>query len=220
MAAEMPSDTKPDDEEILLEAQQELHNASNACAFGAFIQGKHPRFRHNRLLEQAAEKEAEGSEGLQAGQFFGGGPRWVYVFNHYDKHLRAVQLMLDSGSAANFVSSWFVDQYGLAVETCQSSVFKVIDGHSFYCQRQALVCWTVDSKEEVVSTTFNVLPDGVDLEGPLVGEQFLQEFYGRLLDKDPSQVNATFIPQPRTVSDGPSENLWHLLGKRLTDVLG
>lgn len=201
MAAEMPSDTKPDDEEMLLEAQQELHNASNACAFGAFIQGKHPRFRHNRLLEQAAEQEAEESEGLQDGQFFGGGPRWVYVLNHYDKHLCAVKLMLDSGSAANFVSSWFVNQYGLAVEQCQTSTFRVIDGHAFYCQRQAVICWTVDTREEVVSTTFNVLPDGVDLEGPLVGEQFLQEFYGRLLDRDPSQVNATFISNPGTVSE-------------------
>lgn len=218
MATEMPSDTKPD-QEVLLEAQQELHNASNACAFGAFIQGKHPRFRHNRLLEQAAEKEAEGSEGLQEGQFFGGGPRWVYVYNHCDQHLGAVKLMLDSGSAANFVSNWFVERYGLAVEQCQSSVFKVIDGHSFFCQRQALVCWTVDSREEVVSTMFHVLPNGVDLEGPLVGEPFLQEFYGRLLDRDPSQVNATFIPQPRTVSDGPLEDQWHLRGEHLTNVI-
>jgi len=205
-AAEMPSDIKSDDQEALLAAQQELHNASNACAFGAFMQGKHPRFRHNRLLEQAAEREAEGpgrrtQGGIQEKQFIGGGPRWLYVYNRRDQHLHAVKLVLDSGSAANFVASAFVEEYGLSVETCQSAVFKVIDGHTFVCQQQALICWTVDSGEDVVSTIFHVLPSGADTEGPLVGERFLQEFYGGLLSRDPSQVNATFITQPRTVSD-------------------
>ncbi|KAK1827632.1 hypothetical protein QBC39DRAFT_361319, partial [Podospora conica] len=47
-------------------ARQELHNAANACAFGAFVLGKHPNLRSQQLLDQAElAKQAEEAERAQ-----------------------------------------------------------------------------------------------------------------------------------------------------------
>jgi hypothetical protein len=123
----------------------------------------------------------------------------MYIYSRHDQRLHSVKLLLDSGTSRNFVTAAVVDRYGLETEPCHSTVFKVIDGHTFSCEWQARVHWAVDSNENTRSARFYVLPMNADIEGPLVGEGFLEEFHEILLRQDPGVTNlADYTPNTYT----------------------
>ena len=130
-------------------------------------------------------------------------PRWVYIFNHCDGCYHPMRILLDTGSAANFISRALVRELGLESLSCTPREFTAIDGHRFRCNRIATVCWQGTEEGVLFEAGFYLLPSRSDLTEPLVGRPFITQFRHCLFDQDPARIAYT-AQKPATVSCGAS----------------
>jgi hypothetical protein len=127
--------------------------------------------------------------------------KWFQVFDSITGDLVAVEIMRDRCSSDNFVPHHMVEEYGLKSWKIQEPKEFGTAGSPFKCLSQAEVPWQGKS-DEMRSTIFNVLPEDSDINCPIVGKRFDNNFGGLLLESEPqSQRLIVYTAQkPKLVS--------------------
>jgi len=150
------------------------------------------------LLRGPPEGELQRQDGDTA-------PRWVYIFNHCDGCYHPMRILLDTGSAANFIPRALVKELGLEPLSCTPREFTAIDGHQFRCKQNATVCWQGTEERVLYEADFYLLPSTSNLAEPLVGRLFINQFRHCLFDQDPARIAYT-AQKPITVSSATSSS--------------
>jgi len=114
--------------------------------------------------------------------------------------LRAVEVMLDSGSGDNFITEGMAKDYNLVVQRLKAPVTFDMPVGEVTCHCRVEVSW-MGAKSQHGITYFYVLPPGDPrISKPLLGRDSIQEFQDLLLTECPRKAVAYTAMKQKTVS--------------------